>query len=375
VQYQATGIAIVAPLVLVLILFGLSTAVLSQPSIEFDEPHWNFGRLEEGEMATHTYRFRNKGNKPLVISEVETTCGCTAALLSDSLIDPGGASEIKVTFNSRGRAGDQLKHVNVYTNDPQHKTVGLSIEGYISVYLRVSPRTLNFGEVSKGESKTLTVTLMSWDGIDFEILDTEAPSKYFLVQTSGTVQSWARFLRSIKERMERKFGNTWAQFRTELEGPPETANPSGAESENARILAVTLSPSAPLGQHSGRLKIHTNVKEKPVIEVALYASIVGDLTAVPKNYSFGSIKRGESKETVFSISSRSKRAFRVTSLESNSKYATAELIQTPERGNYQVKVKVSPHAPVGQLTGTITVCTDDRDQPEIGLLIYGRVTD
>ena len=46
--------------------------------IEFPQKSFNFGDLQEGEIVTHTFRFKNTGTKSLVILNVEASCGCTA---------------------------------------------------------------------------------------------------------------------------------------------------------------------------------------------------------------------------------------------------------------------------------------------------------
>ena len=45
--------------------------------IEFPQKSFNFGDLQEGEIVTHTFRFKNTGTKSLVILNVEASCGCT----------------------------------------------------------------------------------------------------------------------------------------------------------------------------------------------------------------------------------------------------------------------------------------------------------
>ena len=37
----------------------------------------DFGEIAQGDKVEHTFRFRNTGNEPLVITNVQVTCGCT----------------------------------------------------------------------------------------------------------------------------------------------------------------------------------------------------------------------------------------------------------------------------------------------------------
>ena len=45
--------------------------------IEFPQKSFNFGDLQEGEIVSHTFHFKNTGTKSLVIHNVEASCGCT----------------------------------------------------------------------------------------------------------------------------------------------------------------------------------------------------------------------------------------------------------------------------------------------------------
>ncbi len=104
---------------------------MSGPQIEFEETEFDFGEIREGEKVTHIYRFENVGQDTLVIKEVRTSCGCTAAIVSSKRIAPKETGEIKATFNSRGRKGEQSKTIWVYSNDPDSPTAQLKVKSTI----------------------------------------------------------------------------------------------------------------------------------------------------------------------------------------------------------------------------------------------------
>jgi hypothetical protein len=77
----------------------------------------DFGDIEEGDKVEHTFRFTNTGNQPLVITNVEVTCGCTTPKgWPRDPIAPGEAGEITVAFNSKGKSGKQNKVVVITSN-------------------------------------------------------------------------------------------------------------------------------------------------------------------------------------------------------------------------------------------------------------------
>jgi hypothetical protein len=102
-------------------------------AIEFKEDVWNFGNTKQGKVLTHVFRFENKGNVPLVIHNVRTSCGCAAALISQREVQPGKSGEIKVTFNTRGYEGNQTKYIYVDSNDPSSPKKQLAVKASIDV--------------------------------------------------------------------------------------------------------------------------------------------------------------------------------------------------------------------------------------------------
>lgn len=115
-------------------IFGLGDLVATQGSkVTFQEEKWDFGKLKEGQVKTHVFVFENKGDSPLVIKRVRTSCGCAAALISDKNIEPGKKGELKVTFNSRGYEGNIAKYIYVESNDRTQPVKQLQISATIEV--------------------------------------------------------------------------------------------------------------------------------------------------------------------------------------------------------------------------------------------------
>ncbi len=86
------------------------------PQITFEETEYNFGDINQGDKVEHTFVFKNNGSSPLILSNVMTTCGCTAPNWSREPIAPGATSEIHVVFNSSGKMGAQNKVITVMSN-------------------------------------------------------------------------------------------------------------------------------------------------------------------------------------------------------------------------------------------------------------------
>lgn len=84
--------------------------------IEFEVNSHDFGDLEQGAKVEYVFKFKNTGTEPLVLTEVLTTCGCTAPKWNKEPVAPGATGEIKIMFNSEGKMGRQNKTITVVSN-------------------------------------------------------------------------------------------------------------------------------------------------------------------------------------------------------------------------------------------------------------------
>ncbi len=109
---------------LLILFFALNTSfILAQepdpnqgPIIAFENPSHDFGDIAQGDVVNHVFTFENNGNAPLILSNVLTTCGCTAPEWPNQPIGPGEVGTIKVQFNSTGKVGVQHKTITVLSN-------------------------------------------------------------------------------------------------------------------------------------------------------------------------------------------------------------------------------------------------------------------
>jgi hypothetical protein len=89
----------------------------------------DFGKIEEGKTLEVSFRFKNVGDKPLVISNVSASCGCTVPETPKKPYAPGETGVIKASFNSAGKSGAQAKQVNVFANlEPAMTTLNFRVE-------------------------------------------------------------------------------------------------------------------------------------------------------------------------------------------------------------------------------------------------------
>lgn len=91
--------------------------------ITFDKTEHDFGKLLQGEVVSYTFHFTNTGNAPLIISNVNTTCGCTVGEYSKDPLGPGKKGTVKVTYDSKGHNNIQTRSLTVIANTNPSSTV------------------------------------------------------------------------------------------------------------------------------------------------------------------------------------------------------------------------------------------------------------
>ncbi|MCW8804855.1 MAG: DUF1573 domain-containing protein [Ignavibacteriaceae bacterium] len=97
------------------------------PTIYFGETQHDFGKVNEGDKVNYTFNFANKGSSVLTIKDIKTSCGCTAALLSQDSLAPGKDGTIKVELDTKNRSGKMSRTVTINSNDPKDPAKVLTI--------------------------------------------------------------------------------------------------------------------------------------------------------------------------------------------------------------------------------------------------------
>lgn len=120
---------------MVIISFGQNTVASdaktnpNAPEITFAEVVHDFGVVQKGDDCTYEFKFKNTGKEPLILSNCQSSCGCTAPHCPKEPIAPGGSAFIKVKYDSN-RIGIFNKTVTV-TSNAKNSPVTLTIKGNV----------------------------------------------------------------------------------------------------------------------------------------------------------------------------------------------------------------------------------------------------
>ena len=108
-----------------------SFALASAQTISFDKTTYDYGKVKVGADGHRFFTFKNTGDKPLIISRVQASCGCTTPEWSQDPIMPGKTAQLKVGYNTT-LVGPFSKIIEVYSNDAANSRSVITIKGDVN---------------------------------------------------------------------------------------------------------------------------------------------------------------------------------------------------------------------------------------------------
>lgn len=315
-----------------------SLPVLKQVDIKFDEYVYDFGRAKQGEQIEHVFKFRNVGDKKLIIKRVNATCGCTAAFISDKNILPNGESEITTSFNTAGYEGFVNKSIYIDSNAP---SIQLEIQGIVEVPLSVAPENINFGNLKQGVEESRKIYITKGGDENLKVLKAETSSDYLIVQ--------------IKELPQ---------------DPPD-------KYRKRFEIEVATTPDLPIGVLNETVTVYTNDKDHLKIEVPVSGnirtgaeqSVLDDdssLLIFPPLFFFGSVKQGETPSQKINIQTTGSEPLKIEKTENHLEDFISITVNPKIEGKeYEITASVKDNVPTGKTEGFIIIYTNDPGKPYI----------
>jgi hypothetical protein len=257
-------------------------------------------------------------------------CGCTAAHPTRSNVPPGEESEIAVSFDTHADKGPATRSISVFTNDPKHQQLKLTIKGDVKIQVEAAPAPVAFGTIKHGteQSRRVLITDLVNDR-DLKV---------------GPITNSSPHIRVTQQ-------------------PRSDGKPGAA-------LIVTLLRTMPAGTFTDIVKVATS---RAPVEITVFGNVVGDLSLTPPQVSFGIVPHHASALRIVRLTNSGERAVKVVSLSSTSQSVTAGAEAVKAGKEYKITLQLRPNTPDGALRGMLAIKTDDPEQQTVQLPFYGIV--
>lgn len=109
------------------VLVNSSSEKNAVPVLKLEKTQHNFGNIKEGDVVETTIKMKNVGGSDLEIKNVKSSCGCTAAVLSNRILKPNEEGKLRIEFDSSDREGVVTRTVTLFSNDPKNPSQTITI--------------------------------------------------------------------------------------------------------------------------------------------------------------------------------------------------------------------------------------------------------
>ena len=180
---------------------------LAGPEIEFEETAHDFGTVEEGDVVRVDYTFSNRGDQPLTITKVKTSCGCTTADTGwNEAIAPGESGKIPIVLRTDRLGGKVHKSITVTSNAKSSPETILSLTGTVEQLYEITPRVASFGMLESREGeKQMDLMIKNTSDIPLRLGIPECDNPSFEAQLIEVVEG-KEFTLRVKTKPPLKYG-------------------------------------------------------------------------------------------------------------------------------------------------------------------------
>ncbi|MBN1251896.1 MAG: DUF1573 domain-containing protein [Bacteroidales bacterium] len=347
------------------LLFGANNSLFAQNSIsdiKFEKETHDFGRIkEDGGTVNYKFKFKNIGKSPVVITRVQSSCGCTTPEWTRSPIVPGEEGFVSAEFDPNERPGAFNKHVLVYTN-VLAEPIKLVIKGDVinkeksiaDIYrykigdLRTKANYITFARMYNSEKKSMSVEIIndSEKSIDVGFVADRIPNHL------------------------------------SVEVKPSTLKP---KQKGEIIITFDASKKNDWGNTTDRLRLTVNNEQPVGNNLSVSASILEDFSALSKSelanaptmvfdhqeFDFGKIKHGDVITHEFKFKNTGKRDLFIRKTQSSCGCTAVETQKVIKPGETSViKATFNSRGKKGRQNKSITIITNIPGKDEKGVDKY-----
>jgi len=259
----------------------------------------------------------------------------------DKVIPPGQEGKVHMVIEGSKVHDNFRKSATIFSNDPEHPTMTITIAGHIIPYVSVTPSSKIFLQGHFDETIQKTITFKSnEEDLDFAI-------------------------KQVESNLDDKI--TYDYRRNEEDGMWE--------------LDIWKNPKLPTSSTYGSLIVHTNSEKSPTKTIQVQVITKGAITVQPGRVNFGTVRFGKEGEPAQPITRnvtvvKTTGDFEVRDVTfSSNEFFSAEI--EPVRDGKQYTIKVTFHPPVKKRpnqthVGEMIVHTNDPREPELKVRLTAR---
>lgn len=299
----------------------------------FSDLKVDFGTVARGADTRHQIVLENLYEEDVIILDVDTTCGCTAASPDKTMLKTGEKARIDVVMDTRKFMHRKDSNVDVTlefrgAKGASTKKIRVPITAYIRSDVVLTPGNVDFGVVDFGQASERTIK----------------------VAYAGR-ENWQ--IRSIK--------NDTKILKAQI---VETERSNGRVSYN---LTVQLDGNSGIGTFQEKLYLVTDDQNSPEVPVPVTGRIAPDIEIVPGQFALGNVSAGDVKP--FNVVIKGRKPFVIESIECEKHPESFEIRPLADEAKtvHVIPFRFTAPEEVGEFADIFTVTVAGRE----GTLSFG----
>jgi hypothetical protein len=298
----------------------------------FEEFSKDFGSVPRGQVLTHPFTIKNNTGQTVTISNVRVSCNlCTSATVLKGQLKPGEETAVSVRMDSGKFIGVKTVYIYVDFSEPQFDEVRLWIQANSRDDVNITPDTVTFGRVKRGEAASKNTTITFYGNVASEITEVQSESNYVQAKVGAA----------------RRGGN-----------------------EVSYDVNLKLRPDTPVGKWYADVWVKTSNPSMPRVRVPLTVEVEASLTVNSTTLSLGEVKVGETAERKLVV--RGSAPFRITEIKGTDGVIEVKSNTAESKEMHVLTVRLKGDKP-GNVSRTLKVVTDIKDEGEVEFTAKGQV--
>src|SRR5947208_1633735 len=177
------------------------TAAASWADQMFQELSKDFGSVPRGPTLQHSFSLRNNTGSVVQIANVRVSCSCTTAYAVKTILQPGEETTIAASMDTTRFTGVKTVTLYVTFDQPHGDEVRLWVRANARDDVSVSPDTIAFGQVPRGQSPSATARITFLGNGLTQVVGVQSESNYVQASVRELQRQGAEVLYELTARL------------------------------------------------------------------------------------------------------------------------------------------------------------------------------
>lgn len=312
-----------------------SGLAVAGPNDLFAEKVKDFGVTPKGPVLVHYFRFTNTTNETLTLGQPRVSCGCTSAAVSKNQVAPGETAAVIAQMDTRRIPTPNVtKAVTVYVPffGATNEEVSLRVQTVCRDDLMMSPETLAFGTVRKGQGGKVSTKVTFTSDPNWKVTESTSTGGYVGVDAKLDARSGSMVTYEV---------------------------------------TATLDKDCPVGNWTADVFLKTSNPAVASLRIPVTVNVTAPLAVNPESVQFGTMTLGSPSEQRVVL--RSGTPFKILEVKGADDQLGVKVESKDARPEHVITLSASPKLQ-GGFTRKVEIVTDNKEQPKIIIPVAAKVT-